>query len=104
MSKHKEFEEYQPFSLQDEMASIILLRYKECGIFDFNYDKEPLPVELDIAEEIINKVLDAAIEAIDRSPLPMSNTVMPHRQRHINDGINIAIKAIQALKVDASEE
>jgi hypothetical protein len=45
------------------MARIILLRYEECGIFDWTYEKEPLPVELDIADEIINNVLDAAVEA-----------------------------------------
>jgi hypothetical protein len=48
--------------LKQHVAEIILMRYKEAGVFDPNYDKEPLPVELEISEEIINTVLDAALE------------------------------------------
>jgi hypothetical protein len=49
--------------LKRHVAEIILMRYEEAGVFDPYYDKEPLPVELEISEEIINTVLDAAIEA-----------------------------------------
>ena len=53
-------------------AEIILLRYKEAGIFDQNYDKEPLPVEYEIAEEIIRLVRaderERCVQIIDEAP------------------------------------
>jgi len=47
-----------------------------------------------------NDILDEAIEAINQEPFDMSSTDFPYKREHQEEGLNIAIKAIEALKTE----
>ena len=93
--------------LSEEMANIILLRYKEAGVFNPKYDKEPLPVDIEIAEEIVSKILDAAVEALYELKQHEKDAYNHHKdswyqaqEYHLNRGAAIqdSIEAINKLR------
>ena len=50
-------------SLREEIAALMCERYCGIGVMAL---PEYLPADVEIAEELVNKVLDAAVEAVDR--------------------------------------
>jgi len=49
-------------SLREEIAALMCERYCGIGVMAL---PEYLPADVEIAEELVNKILDAAVEAID---------------------------------------
>ena len=74
-------------SLKDEIAVLMCKRYCEIGLITL---PKVLPVDVEIAEELVNKVLDATIETVNNVGLSA-------------DDEKAVQTAIQAIK-DASEE
>jgi hypothetical protein len=85
-------------NLKQHVAEIILLRYKEAGVFHPSYDKEPLPVELEISEEIINTVLDAAIDEVRKIHTHNERSGAPRSVVMYSMDVLEAIEALKEMK------
>ena len=82
MSKHKEFEEYQSFSLQDEIREILFNR------------AEVFPDFEETADLVINTVLDAVIDKVVNIDGWESYDMATHWA---------IVEVIQVFKVDVTE-
>ena len=78
-------------SLREEIADLLAKRYFEVGFFP---TLEAYPADLEIAEELVNKVLDAAVEAANNTNNPCQVVSTPAFLRIRND----VIKAINKLR------
>ena len=79
-------------SLREEIAALMCERYCGIGVMAL---PEYLPADVEIAEELVNKVLDAAVEAGDFLPYSEPFTT---RQTAYNQAVKDYQEAINKLR------